>query len=320
MHAGGLRLANKLILAVDDDQDNLTLLEEVLRHDGFRVETASSGEEALARLKTISPDLVLLDINMTGIDGYETLAEIRKREDYTSVIFVSARSETEEIARGLDAGADDYICKPYDPVELLARVRSQLRIQDLTERLAHANERLQKLVDIDDLTGLYNMRSIYEKIDGEIRRAQRFDRSVGVIMLDMDFFKSVNDTNDHLFGSFVLSEVGKLIRDNMRQIDFAARYGGDEFLIVLSETTPAGAESVAERIRSLIEQKLFESPTSAMKLTASLGLAVISPASQAMDARSLVRLADHALYEAKRTGKNRVQRFETAHAVLKKIG
>ena len=320
MYAGGLRLANKLILAVDDDQDNLTLLAEVLRNEGYRVETALSGEDALERLKTISPDLILLDINMPGMSGYETLTEIRKRENYVSIIFVSARAETEEIAKGLDAGADDYVCKPYDPVELLARVRAQLRIQDLTERLGIANHRLQELVDIDDLTGLYNMRSIYEKLDTEIRRAKRFGRHVGVVMLDMDFFKSVNDNHDHLFGSFVLSEVGKLIRESMRQMDFAARYGGDEFLIVLSETTADGAESVAERIRQRIEEKLFASSTSSMRLTASLGLAVINPSENHLDARTLVRLADNALYEAKHAGKNCVRKYDPAAPVLKKIG
>jgi two-component system, cell cycle response regulator len=314
----GLRLANKLILAVDDDQDNLTLMALTLRHEGYRVETASSGEEALERLKTLNPDLILLDINMPGIGGYETLSEIRQREKYTSVIFVSARNNTEDVVKGLDLGADDYLCKPFDPIELIARAKAQLRIQDLTEKLAIANRKLQELVDIDDLTGLYNMRSIYARLDSEIGRAQRFGRAVGAIMMDMDFFKSVNDSNDHLFGSFVLSEVGKLIRENMRQIDFAARYGGDEFLIVLSETTEEGAIKVAERIRRRIEEFTFESPTSSMKLTASLGLAVIDPSEFPMDARNLVRFADMALYDAKRSGKNRVKKFDPSSLTLPK--
>ena len=319
----GLRLVNKLILAVDDDQDNLNLLAGLLEHEGYRVETALSGEEALARLKKSTPDLVLLDINMPGLGGYETLSEIRKREHYMSVIFVSARSKTDEIVCGLDAGADDYVCKPYEPVELLARVRAQLRIQDLTERLAVANDRLQELVDIDDLTGLYNMRSIYQKLDAEINRAQinrarRFGRAVGVVMLDMDFFKSVNDSHDHLFGSFVLAEVGAIIKDTIRQTDFAARYGGDEFLIVLSETSIGGAAGFAERLRKRIGEKPFTSATSRMNLTASLGLAVIEPSVHEMDARNLVRFADNALYEAKRSGKNCVRRFDPTALVLKK--
>lgn len=310
MHSG-LRLANRLILAVDDDQDNLELMKLTLEHEGYRVERATSGEEALERLAKITPDLILLDINMPGITGLEALAKLRQREKYISVIFVSARSETGDIVKGLDAGADDYICKPFDPVELLARVRAQLRINDLTEKLEAANARLQQLVDIDDLTGLYNMRTIYPKLDGEIGRARRFNRAVAVVMMDMDNFKSVNDSHDHLFGSFVLAEVGKVIKESIRQVDFAARYGGDEFLVALSETTIEGAAAVTERIRAAIEAYTFDNGLSSMKLTASLGLAVIEPGAEfTPNARELVRAADHALYQAKRGGKNCVRVFD----------
>lgn len=313
----------RLILAVDDDQDNLTLVARTLEHEGYEVERANSGEMALKALRGRQPDMILLDINMPGISGLETLNQLRSKDSYTSVIFVSARSETPDIVKGLDAGADDYVCKPFDPRELLARVRAQLRIKDLNDRLKAANRRLEELVDIDDLTGLYNMRSIYQKLENEISRARRHHRAVAVIMMDMDNFKSVNDTHDHLFGSFVLAEVGAIIRATIRSVDFAARYGGDEFLIALSETTVEGANLFCERLRRAIGQKLFAKDGNAMHLTASIGIAAIEPALQILDAKDLVRCADHALYTAKRAGKNCYKQFDMqqldAALALKKI-
>jgi diguanylate cyclase (GGDEF)-like protein len=304
-----LRLANKLVMVVDDDRDHVQLVAAALEFEGYRVEVASDGAAAIARLKTVTPDLVILDIEMPGADGFETLRALRQSEKYVSVIFLSGVQAPERVIAGLDAGADDYICKPFDPRELLARVRAQLRIQDLTQRLELANRRLQELVDIDDLTGLYNMRSVYSRLDSEIARAKRFGRAVGVVMMDMDNFKHVNDNHDHLFGSYVLSEVGKLIRDNIRQVDFAARYGGDEFLITLSETAVDGAQLFTERLRKVIENSTFATKSDSMKMTASMGLAVVEPAHFHVDARGLVRLADHALYEAKHAGKNCVRVF-----------
>lgn len=302
--------SERLILAVDDDQDNLTLVSRTLEHEGYQVERASSGEMALAALKGRQPDMILLDINMPGISGLDTLNQLRSKDAYTSVIFVSARSETADIVKGLDAGADDYVCKPFDPHELLARVRAQLRIKDLNDKLKAANKRLEELVDIDDLTGLYNMRSIYQKLENEISRAKRNGRAVAVIMMDMDNFKQVNDTHDHLFGSFVLAEVGKIIRATIRSVDFAARYGGDEFLIALSETTVDGANLFCERLRRGIGQKLFAKDGNSMHLTASIGIASIEPKLQVLDAKDLVRCADHALYTAKRAGKNCYKQFD----------
>lgn len=310
--------SRRLVLMVDDDRDNLKMVGALLRHEDYDVAQAESAEEALELLKTIEPHLILLDINMPGISGLEMLRQLRQRENYVSVIFVSARSATDDVVRGLDEGADDYICKPFEPTELLARVRSQLRIKDLQDRLAEANHRLQELVDIDDLTGLYNMRSIYDRLENEISRGKRYSRSVGVIMLDMDFFKRVNDTNDHLFGSFVLAEVGKIIRQNVRTVDFAARYGGDEFLIALPETSIEGAVKFADRIRQRIEMSTFSKDGKSMKLTASLGVCVAMPGLVDVDARGLVRAADHALYDAKHAGKNCVKLYDPQRFFMKK--
>lgn len=294
------------ILVVDDDPDSLEIIAETLAWDGYQVRKAASGDEALESIEQWSPDLLLLDVNMPGLSGMETLAKARLKIQYVAVMFISGHSSTEAVIQGLDAGADDYIPKPFDPLELLARVRTQLRIKDLNDQLRVANERLKELVDIDDLTGLYNMRSVYQRLESELERARRFGRQVCVVMLDMDKFKSVNDGHDHLFGSFVLSEVGAIIRQSIRSIDLGARYGGDEFLIMLTETHAQGAAYFCERLRKTIEAKLFKNDRDEIRLTASIGFAITPAGDSSTDARGLVRTADHALYEAKRGGRNRV--------------
>lgn len=299
------------LLVVDDDAASLRISAKALEYEGYQVEKAASGQEAIAKMNSWRPHLVLLDVSMPGLDGLETLKILRARDEYVSVVFVSGNSGAEDVIRGLDSGADDYIRKPFDMLELLARVRTQLRIKDLNDSLKKANERLKGLVDIDDLTGLFNMRSLYKRLDFELDRARRYKRSVCVVMMDMDHFKRVNDEHDHLFGSFVLSEVGKIVRENIRKVDFAARYGGDEFLIVLTEIDHKGAETFTERLRARIEARQFTSDTHSIRLTASLGFALATPSVNNIDARALVRLADHALYKAKSNGRNRTE-FLTA--------
>lgn len=295
------------LLIVDDDPDSLEIISEALRWEGYQISTAENGPDALSSLQTHSPDLVILDVNMPGMNGIETLKDLRQRENYVSVMFISGNSSTEAVIDGLDAGADDYIAKPFDPLELLARVRTQLRIKDLNDQLRAANEKLKELVDIDDLTGLYNMRSVYQRLEYELERGRRFGRQVCVVMMDMDFFKSVNDGHDHLFGSFVLSEVGRIIKKNIRNIDIGARYGGDEFLLVLTEVNKEGALVFCERLRKSISTYLFKSGEDEIHLTASIGFAITSREDKSTDARSLVRSADNALYEAKRAGRNCVR-------------
>lgn len=295
---------DRRILVVDDDADSLDVIAEALSWQGYKVQKAPSGAQALDIIKNWKPHLVILDVNMPGMDGVELLRDLRRHEHYVSVLFISGNSSTDAVIAGLDSGADDYIPKPFDPLELLARVRTQLRIKDLNDQLRSANERLKELVDTDDLTGLFNMRNIYHRIETEIGRARRFGRQVCVVMMDMDRFKSVNDGHDHLFGSFVLSEVGEIIRLNLRSTDIGARYGGDEFLICLSETNADGAERFCERLRKSIAQKLFKSGKDEIRLTCSLGYAILTLGDKTTDARSLVRTADAALYEAKRAGRN----------------
>jgi two-component system cell cycle response regulator len=293
------------ILIVEDDGAVLAILEEAVKNSGYIVDTASNAREAMEKVKGFQPNLVITDNDMPELSGLEMLKELRRFKNYVTVIFVSGRTDAQYIADTLRAGADDYIRKPFRMVELMARIEVALRINDVHRELLDANSKLHDLVDHDELTGLFNMRSMYEKIDIEIKRAQRFGRHIACIMMDMDNFKSVNDSHDHLFGSFVLKEVGKLITSSMRSSDFAARYGGDEFLIVLTETNAEGVSQFCERLRIKIEQYNFASGQDQMRLTCSLGYS-LGGTHDERDARSLMRSADRALYESKHTGRNRV--------------
>lgn len=306
------------ILIVDDDLDYLKLISRALSHEGYSVRAFDSGEKAIQAMTDIQPDLLILDVNMPGISGLETLAHLRQKLTYVAVIFVSANDQVKDVVMGLDAGADDYIRKPFDVAELLSRVRAKLRVKDLNDQLRVANEKLKELVEIDDLTGLYNMRSIYQRLENEITRAERFKKQFAVIMMDMDRFKSVNDDHDHLFGSFVLSEVGKMVRNNIRKVDFGARYGGDEFMIALTETNLKGAILFATRLKEKIEKHIFKSGKDSIQLTASMGIAVTHP-DFTVNARELVRKADELLYEAKNNGRNRIESFEFNAIIKPKI-
>ena len=308
--AGVIDNKKRRVLVVDDDDLSRDLVGKALTYEGYQVRLVESGAAGLQMLNEWLPHLVLLDMNMPGLNGMETLPRLRVRDEYVSVMFVSANSRTEDVIRGLDAGADDYVCKPFDVGELLARVRTQLRIKDLNDSLKKANDRLKELIDIDDLTGLFNMRSLYKRLDFELDRARRYNRSVCVLMMDLDHFKNVNDKHDHLFGSHVIKSVGKIVRDNIRKVDFAARYGGDEYLVVLTEINQEGAVTFANRLRTIISQTTFENEFYSIDLTASLGLAIVNPTERELDARGLVRYADRALYEAKEKGRNRVEVFD----------
>tara|TARA_B100000749_G_scaffold280771_1_gene278597 strand:+ start:85958 stop:86950 length:993 start_codon:yes stop_codon:yes gene_type:complete len=292
------------VLVVDDDELSQQILSKTLEMDGYQVQVASDGNEALTVINNWYPHLILLDINMPGLDGMQTLKNLRQKTNYVSTIFISANSNPEDIIKGLDAGADDYITKPFDPLVMLSRVRTQLRIKDIRDDLRRVNGRLQELVEIDDLTGLFNMRSLYSKLQNEVERSARYGRSLCVLMMDMDHFKNVNDDHDHLFGSFVLSEVGKIIRENIRKVDFAARYGGDEFLIVLAECTPEGAEKFAQRLGDYISKHEFKNENHSIHLTTSIGYAVTDSEHPYVNGKELVRVADKALYTAKEDGRN----------------
>ena len=311
-----LNSGNRRILVIDQDEQSLDILLEPLRWEGYDTKSDTSLKSALKVARTWQPHIVIMDTPINE-EALKTLKMFKRKLPHTSILMISDDSQTDSIISGLDSGADDYIVKPFVPLELLARIRTQLRIRDLSQQLILVNERLKELVDTDDLTGLFNMRSLYQKLEFEIERGKRFQRGICVIMMDMDRFKSVNDGHDHLFGSFVISEVGKIVKECTRNVDIPARYGGDEFLMVLTEVNHEGAVLFCERLRKTIEKTIFRNGTDSIKLTASIGFAITKPG-ESISAKELVRRADNALYHAKRTGRNRVSFFDQIEQDKKK--
>lgn len=297
------------ILVLDEDTETLELMLEPLRWEGYDVRGFTSSKEASEFLNYWKPQMIIIDPDFSQEDGIQYLNSLSGYLDTTSLLVVSSNHSSDHVAQCLDMGASDYIFSPFVAAEFLARVRAQLRFRDAKEELLLANQKLQELVDIDDLTGLFNMRSLYQKLEFEIERGRRFNRPVTVVMIDMDRFKTVNDGHDHLFGSYVLSEVGKIIKSSTRNVDIPARYGGDEFLIILSETPLAGVEHFCERLRKRVEQTTFSQGKDSIQMTLSIGHASVQGAEN-ITAKDLVRRADMALYQAKNSGRNRVISYQ----------
>lgn len=301
------------IVIADDDVESGKIVEEALKQDEHHTRVCSDGESALHMVRSWAPHVVLLDINMPKITGLEALKKIRSLSagDYIGVMLVTANSGLDEIVTGLDAGADDYIVKPYRVDELRARVRACLRIKVLHDALRRANKRLEDAASIDDLTSLFNMRFMMKQFPEEVEAAKKKRSPISCVMFDMDHFKLVNDKHDHIFGSQVLREVGQVIQQHLRSGDLAARYGGDEFFIAMPGTTIQEATAVADRMRLAIETHVFKAGAHTAKVTASFGVAgAQNPDDYPMlEARELMRSADAALYGAKNAGRNRVEVF-----------
>lgn len=297
-----------LILVVDDNPDNLEIISTRLRFRGYDVALAERGEEAIEKVHEASPDLILLDIMMPDMDGYEVARRIRGQKNipYIPIIVVTARDSTEDKVTGLDAGADDYLTKPINFPELEARVRSMLRIKRLQDQLEEKNRELEQLSISDGLTGLYNHRHLHELLNEEYDRSRRTGDPLSLVMFDLDRFKEVNDTHGHQAGDRVLVELADILRESAREIDKLARYGGEEFMAILPESDSEAGMTFAERVREMVEQQKFEiDKEKPLRMTISAGVATY-PGPETDSARQLVYQADQALYSAKNSGRNRI--------------
>jgi two-component system cell cycle response regulator len=307
------------ILIVDDHEDNVELLRARLESWGFETLSAKDGAEALNTIETSLPDLVLLDVMMPKVDGMEVARRVKNNPDlpFIPIIMQTALDSTENKVEGLEAGADDYITKPIDFPELKARVNSMLRIKRLQEEveerereLMEANERLRHMSQTDGLTGLENRRHIETRLEEMFEHAKRLSEPFSCVMVDLDKFKSVNDEYGHQAGDAVLRQLARILKNEVREIDHAGRYGGEEFILLLTGTVLDAAVTFAERVRRAIEAHTFTYDGGSLKRTASFGVAGW-PHPKIMSCDALVRAADDALYVAKEKGRNRVVRFDS---------
>lgn len=300
------------ILVVDDNQDNVEIIATRLRFRGYDVIEAANGESALARVAEKPPDLILLDVMLPDIDGYEISRRIKGDESmpFLPIILVTARDSTQDKVAGLDAGADDYLTKPINFPELEARVRSMLRIKRLQDELEEKNRELERLSISDGLTGLFNHRHIHGLAHDEFERAARTDEPLSIAMIDFDHFKSVNDRFGHLAGDRVLMQLADLLRANTREVDRIGRYGGEEFMVILPSTELDEATVFVDRLRREVAEHPFDvGRDEPIHMTVSAGVACY-PAPSVPSKETLVRLADEALYAAKAAGRNCVIRFD----------
>jgi diguanylate cyclase (GGDEF)-like protein len=301
------------ILIVDDHEDNVELLRARLEHRGFECTTARDGVEALAAIEAAPPDLVLLDLMMPRIDGFEVARRIKQNPNlpFIPIIVQTALDNVEHKVEGLAAGADDYITKPINFAELEARVRSMLRIKRLQEALESANTKLTRLATTDGLTGVYNRGHIEQRLAEMFDHSARLQEPLSCVMFDIDHFKSVNDSYGHQVGDAVLRQFADLILAIARDIDKVGRYGGEEFMVLLPGTVLDSAVTFAERARLEVEQHLFRIHGTTVRRTVSCGVAGW-PHPGIEHREHLVRAADDALYVAKALGRNRVVRFDSA--------
>ncbi len=309
------------ILVVDDTRINLALITRFIERMGMTPLQANNGHEALEIFRQDKPDIILLDVIMPDIDGFEVARRIREMEnpnEWTPIIFLSAMTSDHDLENGIASGGDDYLYKPVSEVVLGAKIRAMQRIIQMrtslvvmARQLDTANQELKRLSASDGLTGIANRRYFDESITREWRRARRTLGSVALIMCDVDHFKLYNDTYGHQAGDDCLRHVARAICSVMeRATDVVARYGGEEFVIVLPDTPAGGALVVAEKIRHAIHLlNIPHSASSFARVTVSIGIAAMTPEAENLP-QELVEHADRALYRAKHSGRDRVCRFD----------
>ncbi len=312
-----------MILIVDDTPKNLQVLVNILRKEDCKVAVAKSGEKALSLVNEHIPDLILLDIMMPDMDGFEVCRMLKESDETEEIpiIFLTAKTETEDIIKGFELGAVDYVTKPFNSLELLSRVRTQLEVKKSREQILKINTQLRKeiaerikiaeelrmknaildrMAVTDSLTGLFNHGHIIERLTQEMTKSRRYSFHLSIIMFDIDDFKRINDSYGHQIGDHVLSKVSSTITHELRNVDLVGRYGGEEFLVVLPHTNIKGSLTTAERIRKSIASLKW--PEQTLTLTISGGTCALVDE----NVQQFIKKADDLLYTAKKKGRNQI--------------
>jgi len=307
---------DKGVLIVDDSKAARDMVKVAIQNEGIfaRIYEAADGDEAIGLLQSgSSVDMVLTDLIMPRVDGMKFLNWLRLTEPYRElpVLVLSVEDRGDVKAKGLNLGAGDYVVKPFDKVELLARIRLLLRRKDVQDELKRKNQLLQRLnADLkrlavtDELTQLYNRSHFLEKMACEMRRCVRYGAEMTLLLIDLDDFKAVNDSFGHIAGDEVLKEVAAVLPSCVRDSDMVGRYGGEEFVVYLVHTGLDGAQVPAERVRASVAGKVFDFPGGRYSITASIGVAVYA-GDPKVGRDDFINMADVALYQAKAAGKNR---------------
>jgi diguanylate cyclase (GGDEF)-like protein len=291
---------NEKVLIIDDTYINISILTEILESEGYTVFSASSGFSVVDMARKVQPDVILLDIVMPGLDGFEVCKLLNCAYDLKDipVIMVTAKTEGIDIKNALELGAFDYIKKPIDKNEVIARLQSTLRL------IAYQNK-LKELAMKDGLTGLFNHAAFMELFEKELAKHQRNNRNLSYVMIDIDFFKKINDTYGHIAGNVILKELSNILLNTVRKGDIVCRYGGEEFSIVLPETNKEDAYQLCQRIRQKIEKYTFDIGNETVKVTVSIGI-FSKELNDTLTKSEIVQLADKELYKAKCNGRNQV--------------
>lgn len=287
-------------MVVDDSRFNLRLLQDILENEGFVVHTVNQSLAAIQEARNFQPDIILLDIVMPNIDGFEICRLLKEdlRLADVPVIMITAKVGASDVKKALELGAFDYIRKPVDEVEVIARIHSAIKYKDIQDKL-------KEMATKDGLTGVYNHSLLLELFYKETVRCKRLERCTSFVMIDIDSFKKVNDTYGHQAGDIVLKELSLILQNNTRVNDIVGRYGGEEFGIVISEVTDSDLIELCERIRAKVEDYNFNIGQEIIHISVSIGICTKKPGTE-LPISDIIKRADEALYLAKKKGKNRI--------------